>query len=66
MQCVTRSCSVAKFESEYFISSLLIFSLVFTGDLSKLKDQPITIKEGVAYRIKITFKVNSLGSFSCA
>ncbi|KXJ26832.1 rho GDP-dissociation inhibitor 1 [Exaiptasia diaphana] len=29
-----------------------------TGDLSKLKDRSITIKEGTAYRLKITFKIN--------
>ena len=28
-----------------------------TGDLSKLKDSPITIKEGVQYRLKIQFRV---------
>lgn len=31
--------------------------LDLTGDLSKLKGQVITIKEGVSYKIKITFKV---------
>lgn len=29
-----------------------------TGDLSKLKDRALTLKEGVEYRIKILFKVN--------
>lgn len=29
-----------------------------TGDLSKLKEQALTLKEGVQYRIKILFKVN--------
>lgn len=28
-----------------------------TGDLTKLKDKPIVVKEGVEYRIKIIFKV---------
>lgn len=28
-----------------------------TGDLKKLKDTPFCIKEGVAYRLKITFRV---------
>ncbi|XP_078348166.1 rho GDP-dissociation inhibitor 1-like [Oculina patagonica] len=32
--------------------------LDLTGDLSVLKDKPMTIKEGASYRIKITFKVN--------
>ncbi|KAJ7386209.1 hypothetical protein OS493_010602 [Desmophyllum pertusum] len=32
--------------------------LDLTGDLSTLKNKAITIKEGVSYRIKITFKVN--------
>lgn len=29
-----------------------------TGDLNKLKDSPFCIKEGAAYRLKITFRVN--------
>lgn len=29
-----------------------------TGDLSELKNRPLTLKEGVQYRIKILFKVN--------
>lgn len=35
-----------------------IFSFDFTGDLTVLKDKPMTIKEGSSYKIKITFKVN--------
>lgn len=35
-----------------------IFSFDFTGDLTVLKDKPMTIKEGSFYKIKITFKVN--------
>jgi len=31
--------------------------LDLTGDLTKFKDSPMVIKEGVPYRIKITFKV---------
>ncbi|XP_074638275.1 rho GDP-dissociation inhibitor 1-like [Acropora palmata] len=31
--------------------------LDLTGDLAKLKDFPVTIKEGISYRIKITFQV---------
>ncbi|KAM9391866.1 rho GDP-dissociation inhibitor 1 isoform 1-T2 [Pholidichthys leucotaenia] len=32
--------------------------LDLTGDLEKLKKQPFTLKEGVDYRVEITFKVN--------
>lgn len=31
--------------------------LDLTGDLSKLREKPIVIKEGASYKIKITFKV---------
>ena len=37
----------------------LFITFDFTGDVSKLKEKPISIKEGVSYKIKITFKVNS-------
>ncbi|EDV27880.1 Rho GDP-dissociation inhibitor 1 [Trichoplax sp. H2] len=33
------------------------FSLDLTGDISKLKERAITIKEGCEYRIKISFKI---------
>ncbi|CAH3013658.1 unnamed protein product [Porites evermanni] len=32
-------------------------ALDLTGDLTKLKDSPFIIKEGVSYRLKITFRV---------
>lgn len=44
------------------IVSAMYISLLVAGDLTTLKNKAITIKEGVSYRIKITFKVNSLCS----
>ncbi|XP_039257317.1 rho GDP-dissociation inhibitor 1-like [Styela clava] len=34
-------------------------SLDLTGDLSKFKDSPITMKEGTTYRLKMSFKITS-------
>jgi Rho GDP-dissociation inhibitor len=33
------------------------FTLDLNGDLAKLKDSPITVKEGCEYRVKIVFRV---------
>jgi len=30
----------------------------FTGDLATVKDKPVTFKEGVEFRLKITFEVS--------
>jgi Rho GDP-dissociation inhibitor len=38
--------------------------LDLTGDLTKLKDKPITIKEGTKYRVKIVFRVSYLVSIN--
>jgi Rho GDP-dissociation inhibitor len=40
-----------------FVTAEKEMDLDLTGDLSTLKQKPFTIKEGVQFRIKITFKV---------
>lgn len=57
MSCVTRVRSVETLELKNRNLFLMEFSFVSTGDLTKFKDSPMVIKEGVPYRIKITFKV---------
>lgn len=38
--------------------------LLLTGDLEAFKKQAFVLKEGVEYRIKISFKVRAAGLFT--
>ena len=38
----------------------MVVSICFIGNLSTLKDKPVTIKEGTPYKLKITFQVSLL------
>ncbi len=33
--------------------------LFYVGDITKLKEKPIVIKEGANYRVEITFRVSN-------